>query len=122
MAGEDSTPRKYRPRSGLPEAKRPCSNCGADRDRKGQRYCRACHAAYMRANRPTLAEMSPEAYKKQIARAYTRVYIRRGKIEWNLCEMCGDPYSEVHHDDYSKPLHVRWLCRPCHLKHHAQVA
>jgi hypothetical protein len=27
---------------------RPCSKCGAPRRKPGQRYCRACHAAYMR--------------------------------------------------------------------------
>jgi hypothetical protein len=26
----------------------PCSACGKRNDRKGQRYCRACHSAYMR--------------------------------------------------------------------------
>jgi hypothetical protein len=26
----------------------PCSRCGKPRDREGQRYCIACHAAYMR--------------------------------------------------------------------------
>lgn len=31
-----------------PPAERPCSKCGAARDRRGQRYCRKCHAANMR--------------------------------------------------------------------------
>lgn len=43
--------------------------------------------------------------------------IRRGKLNKELCEICLDPKSEAHHEDYSKPLFVRWLCR----KHHKQA-
>lgn len=28
---------------------KPCSRCGTEHDRKGQRYCLTCHAAVMRA-------------------------------------------------------------------------
>jgi len=34
------------------------------------------------------------------------------------CEICGCEKSEAHHDDYSRPLDVRWLCRVHHLMHH----
>ena len=44
--------------------------------------------------------------------------VRRGLIEKRPCEVCGDADAEGHHDDYSKPLEVRWLCRKHHKEHH----
>lgn len=44
--------------------------------------------------------------------------IKRGRLNRLPCEMCGEVEGvHGHHDDYSKPLEVRWLCR----KHHAQL-
>jgi hypothetical protein len=61
--------------------------------------------------------MSPEQRKKGSARAYAREYLKRGKIVRRGCEVCG-ARAQMHHDDYDKPLEVRWLCRPHHLAHH----
>jgi hypothetical protein len=38
-----------------------------------------------------------------------------GELEREPCEICGDWPGHAHHDDYSKPLEVRWLC-PSHHK------
>lgn len=35
------------------------------------------------------------------------------------CEQCGEPKADAHHDDYNKPLSVRWLCRSHHAEWHA---
>lgn len=32
------------------------------------------------------------------------------------CSKCGNPKSEAHHPDYSKPLEVIWLCRAHHVE------
>ena len=30
------------------------------------------------------------------------------------------PKADRHHDDYDKPGDIRWLCRSCHVQHHAK--
>lgn len=47
--------------------------------------------------------------------------VRDGRLERLPCEVCGDPKSQGHHDDYSKPLDVRWLCFTHHREHHGQI-
>jgi len=34
---------------------------------------------------------------------------------------CGNPKTEAHHPDYSKPLEVQWLCRKHHKREHAKL-
>jgi hypothetical protein len=37
-----------------------------------------------------------------------------------LREVCGDPDAHAHHEDYSKPLEVRWLCTQHHNEAHRE--
>ncbi len=41
-----------------------------------------------------------------------------GKLLCCPCEVCGCEKVDAHHDDYSKTLEVRWLCRQHHADHH----
>jgi len=63
----------------------------------------------------TKREKNPEKY-----RAHTAVgnAIRDGRLKRLPCEVCGEVKAEAHHDDYSKPLDVRWLC----FRHHREDA
>lgn len=73
-----------------------------------------------RGNRQT------KAYRDEYKRKYPNKYkahnivsnaIRDGKLFPLSCEVCGNTHDlHAHHDDYLKPLNVRWLC----ARHHSQ--
>lgn len=44
--------------------------------------------------------------------------IRDGRLMKQPCEVCGKKEAQAHHDDYSKPLDVRWLCTTHHAEWH----
>lgn len=46
--------------------------------------------------------------------------VTAGKIIPQPCEKCGAAKAQGHHEDYSKPLVVRWWCPKCHSHHHNQ--
>jgi ribosomal protein S27AE len=68
---------------------------------------------------------SPDA-----ARSRIQVAIYRGQISRpSKCSECGREYRPqdangfivAHHDDYSKPYDIRWLCKKCHFKLHSAL-
>lgn len=105
--------------------------------------CKECVKAAVRANRakrldyyhaydrarfqrPERKAQAREAQRRMRAR-YPEKYaardavnngIRDGRIQRQPCEICGDAKAQAHHEDYSRPLDVRWLC----FKHHREVA
>ena len=64
-------------------------------------------------------EKQPKYQEKTKARKKIRNLIYRGKIKRQPCEVCGLANGEAHHDDYSKPLDVKWLCRRHHCELHS---
>jgi hypothetical protein len=64
--------------------------------------------------------------EKAAARDAVQRAVRAGRLLRQPCEVCGAKHGvtradgtkekvEAHHDDYTKPLEVRWLC----VKHHS---
>ncbi len=53
---------------------------------------------------------------KMRARDAVQRALRRGQITRHDCEACGSGGAQAHHDDYSRPLDVRWLCPAHHAK------
>lgn len=59
-------------------------------------------------------------HKKQAHMAVSNA-LRAGKIERNPCEVCGEMKVHAHHDDYSKPLDIKWLCVKHHNERHLEL-
>lgn len=55
--------------------------------------------------------------EKRAAHVLLNNAVRDGRVKKLPCVVCGSELSEGHHEDYTKPLEVVWLCR----KHHAEA-
>lgn len=44
--------------------------------------------------------------------------VSSGKLKKEKCKICGKSEVDAHHEDYSKPLEVIWLCRRHHKELH----
>lgn len=110
--------------------------------------CKACDASYDRSRLHDPKRMAQrkayqqtDAYKdrhafiaadwktrhrvKKHAHDMVRSALRKGTLVRPLeCEGCGPAYVgklEAHHDDYTKPLDVKWLCDKCHKARHVEL-
>jgi hypothetical protein len=59
--------------------------------------------------------------EKNKARSKLRYEVMMGRIKKLPCEVCGNEKSEGHHEDYSKPLEVSWLCSQHHRNKHFNI-
>ncbi len=104
------------------------------------RMCRKRGKAWRLTNPEKYKKLSKKSYIKNKVRifeyhdnyrkdnpekifAYSKVAqaIRQKKLKRQPCEVCGSTVRiNAHHDDYSKPLEVRWLCPQHHMELHNQ--
>jgi hypothetical protein len=75
----------------------------------------------VKADRHYRKKMKDAPEKVRAPQALRRA-VKRGEIKRQPCEVCGNPRSQGHHDDYSKPLEVRWLCSLHHYQADRQRA
>jgi hypothetical protein len=68
-------------------------------------YCDDCFAAYMREYRVSDFDIM---YRIDVRR-FVSDMIASGQIKRQPCEFCGE-FGGAHHEDYRKPLELRWLC------------
>ena len=73
--------------------------------------------AYKKSHAKANARFKKNYPQKINAHARVRSAILAGKLTKCPCEICGNNIVQAHHEDYSKPLEVIWLCS----KHHAWI-
>ena len=62
-----------------------------------------------------------EVWGRRQSRAVVACAVKKGSlVNPGKCSECGSTQGQIsgHHDDYSKPFSVRWLCHSCHFKWH----
>jgi hypothetical protein len=81
-------------------------------------HVKAYNADWRKRNAARCRAYDKSRSKQKVrARAILRDWIYRGALKRKPCEVCGNTKSHGHHEDYSKPLEVRWLCQ----KHHEAI-
>jgi hypothetical protein len=108
--------------------RRVCYSCKWARTRSNPTLLEAVRARTRRRN----ARIDPTRHKRptppipehKIARDRIQAAIRWGKVERpTACSDCGVACKpHAHHEDYSRPFDVVWLCRGCHGKRHRKGA
>jgi hypothetical protein len=69
--------------------------------------------------RPPQAQPNREKNIKRWAQGKVQAAVESGRLKKEPCEICGNPKTHAHHENYERALEVRWLCSSCHLFHHS---
>lgn len=95
-----------------------------DRNRPNQRKRNQKNKIYAQNNKEKVNNIKKEWISnnriKREAHIAVQNALRQGIIIKANCEICNEIKSEAHHDDYSKPLEVRWLCSRHHKQWHKE--
>lgn len=96
-----------------------------------QSICRACHIEYKASYEQTSVSIATQRFSslkwnngnktKTEAHKQVKAAIRNGNLHRQPCEQCESLKTEAHHEDYSKPLDVNWLCRKHHRERHQDI-
>ncbi|WP_146129287.1 hypothetical protein [Burkholderia gladioli] len=108
----------------------PCSKCASKKAveyaRKNREKKRAWNNAYSARNSAKRADRTAawraNHPQKRLAHQAVQSAVRNGSLIKLPCAVCGQIEKvHAHHDDYSKPLDVIWLCHKHHMERHTML-
>lgn len=96
-----------------------------------QAGCRKCHVKYKIEYEKTTKSILAQRLstikweicnkdKKRVHKLVTHA-LKTGALVKQPCEVCSSEKSEAHHEDYSEPFEVNWLCRKHHRARHMEI-
>lgn len=74
---------------------------------------KAYRATYARSYRKTHQD-------REIVYGKTKAALQSGKLQRQPCSVCGGK-AQAHHEDYTKPLDITWLCQTHHAARHREM-
>jgi hypothetical protein len=102
-----------------------CGECEKCKHREYMReYYHRTHKTYENIEKRNTRMLAAYHADKTKYRARMMVYSRveHGTIIQEPCSLCGSTPVAGHHNDYSEPLEVVWLCRACHDMVHNSIS
>lgn len=101
-----------------------CKGCACEHARKLQQRVNRSKKRYQENPdrwillKKEWVEKNPEKNKAHIL---VSAAIKKGILVRQACEKCINTKTHAHHDDYEKPLEVRWLCAAHHRRLHVAL-
>lgn len=88
-----------------------CNKCNTERARKYRSTKEGARKMY-----EAISRSITKHWDKQKARMMVKEAVRTGKLTRPTCCSKCDTETKIegHHEDYTKPLEVIWVCRSCH--------
>ncbi len=116
-------------REGMPTS---CIECNGVIHRKSEHYCsNHCESIYKTPTdgikphflskwkvRKLKEAKDPLIRERKKVRRKTNDLIKKGKLRKKSCVVCGKKTVLPHHEDYSNPFKVIWLCEEDHKDYH----
>lgn len=86
--------------------------------------CKKCAYLYQKDYQKSYNRKYSKLYREKVSARLALIQaVRLGRVSRpEKCQRCGENKKpDGHHNDYSKPFEVEWLCKGCHAEVHKSI-